>query len=513
MSASPTFSFIRKPLSVTVRFSNPPRSYTLTQLPLLLLSAAVVLLLLYLMVPPWLMRLARNLTLLAGSVSAAYFIYSRFLSKSDGRRKQAIFPSVYEAPGGIKSAAISWTVDPAEQERINKVRGTNIAISHKRLESVLEDEQRRANGGGRPHGERDECKTNDDVDEKARRALAYSRVHGELLHTERTYTAALQSCVDVYIQPMQERCNSGALRLSQQEMSTLFSNLTAILSFHLLLQADLTQASSDNVGAVFVKYADYLKMYSVYVSNYSACLALVSRLSMQRDFDKFLSAARSSRASAGLDLMSYLIQPIQRIPRYEMLLTQLVKSAPYPSCTASLSAALAKVHGIAVLVNERKREAENGSFILELQHRIHGRDVKESLLQPSRKLVRMAELDVRRDGKSRCKRLLWLLLSDVLLVCRDDYEWKEEIRARDVVRIDDLPPSAPPTPVSTTGKGKAAETGGLGELTVVYHDGKGREQRMAAIISDDETKQSWLCSLRQFQAAAAATGAAAVATE
>jgi hypothetical protein len=495
MSASPSFSFTRKPLSVTVRLASPPRCYTVTQLPLVALAASLALLLLYLMIPPWITRLARNLTLLLTSAGMAYLAYTRLLltpaSASSGQRKQQpIFPSVYEAPGGHKSA-ISWSVDPAEQERIDRLRGGSSAAangnSKKGLAAVLEEEEAEdAAARSRRHAqsEPEESKTSEDEDEKARRALSYSRVHGELLHTEQTYTAALQTCVDCYIQPLQQRCNSGELKLSPQELSSLFSNLSAILSFHLLLLSDLQQTSSDSVGSVFLKYADYLKMYSVYVSNYSACLSLMSRLSMQKDFARFLQQQRGSRGSSGLDLMSFLIQPIQRIPRYEMLLTQLVKYAPYASSAASLSSALAKVHSIAVLVNERKREAENASFILELQHRMRGREVKDSLLQPSRKLVRVGEVAIRKDGKpgGKEKKVVWLLLTDLLVVCKEDYEWKEEIRQKDVLRVEEAP----------------SGSSSSGDVCIVYRDAKGKEQRMLSVMPDDDSRQSWLCSLKQY---------------
>ena len=180
---------------------------------------------------------------------------------------------------------------------------------------------------------------------------------------------------------------------------------------------------------------------------------------------------------------------IQRIPRYEMLLQQLVKYAPYKAAADSLTSALNKVHAVAVLVNERKREAENASIILEIQHTIKNRDVKETLLQPSRKMVKMAELTVlvrESDGKRVAgggKRSVWVLLTDVLVVCKEDYEWREEVKGRDVLRVSE-------------GDGRQVEV-------TWREEGKKKDQRMVAEVDSEDERQSWLQALRAYQQSAA----------
>ena len=91
-----------------------------------------------------------------------------------------------------------------------------------------------------------------------------------------------------------------------------------------------------------------------------------------------------------------------------MLLQQLIKYAPYKQAADTLTTALNKVHAIAVLVNERKREAENASIILEIQHTIKNRASNEPLLQPSRKMVKMGEVSVAvREGGGEAGEWWW----------------------------------------------------------------------------------------------------------
>lgn len=149
--------------------------------------------------------------------------------------------------------------------------------------------------------------------DKAAKQTNYNRVHAELLHTERTYITALNNALTCYIQPLQHKINNQSIKITSQDCHTMFANLPGILQFHELFERDLIDGKSEEVGSIVLKYADYLKMYVVYVTNYTSCVALVNKLSMQKDFSKFLSQQRASKASNGLDLMSYLIQPVSEL--------------------------------------------------------------------------------------------------------------------------------------------------------------------------------------------------------
>jgi hypothetical protein len=89
--------------------------------------------------------------------------------------------------------------------------------------------------------------------------------------------------------------------------------------------------------------------------------------------------------------MSYLIMPVQRIPRYELLLRELkrytLKTDPgYPA----LEEAFDKIKAIASHVNEEKRKIESMSKLVEIQSKIQG-DFG-TLLQAHRHLIRKRSL-------------------------------------------------------------------------------------------------------------------------
>jgi hypothetical protein len=136
-------------------------------------------------------------------------------------------------------------------------------------------------------------------------------------------------------------------------------------------------------------------MYTKYVGDYSVALNTVNKLSKNPDFTKFLKRQRENPTSEGLDLMSYLIMPVQRVPRYLLLLKELQKYTPdtHPHAP-SIRNAMSKIEKTAAHINETQRQNENASALLELQNRIHGLPEELTLFQPHRRLIRHGLLKV-----------------------------------------------------------------------------------------------------------------------
>ena len=102
-----------------------------------------------------------------------------------------------------------------------------------------------------------------------------------------------------------------------------------------------------DVGAVFKRFAPFLKMYRTYLNNNSDAMAAVQkRLDSERKGTVFSRTVMSFIArekatmtlgkfcsSRGEPLESLLIQPVQRLPRYKMLLEELLK----PKCAECVS--------------------------------------------------------------------------------------------------------------------------------------------------------------------------------
>jgi 16S rRNA G527 N7-methylase RsmG len=109
--------------------------------------------------------------------------------------------------------------------------------------------------------------------------------------------------------------------------------------------------------------ADFLKMYTQYLNGYTVALETFNRQMKNKKLQALLA---ERRANCPLDFMSYLIMPVQRIPRYELLLRELIRYTPEShNEAAKLAIAFEKVQGIGAHVNEQQRHVSIHCIILQ----------------------------------------------------------------------------------------------------------------------------------------------------
>ena len=176
-----------------------------------------------------------------------------------------------------------------------------------------------------------------------------SRVLEEIVATERTFVESLRTCIAVFHAPLEaavgSRCEDvdGPLGRLLKELALLEPFNSALLGE---LEAEV--AGNGNVGRVFRRFAPFLKMFSRYLELYEAWSddrkARGGDPSGDRDVCAFLGAAAADPRCRSLDLASFLVAPVQRVPRYRLLLEELAKRpADSHGDRADLDAALALV--------------------------------------------------------------------------------------------------------------------------------------------------------------------------
>ncbi|KAJ1724449.1 hypothetical protein LPJ53_001290 [Coemansia erecta] len=250
-----------------------------------------------------------------------------------------------------------------------------------------------------------------------------AKVAAEILETERTYVSGLGLIEKLYIAPLLHSAQQPTAILSRKEVRQLFANFADIitLSRELLSQLEARlgpdasppwDAETGRLGDIFLSMAPFLKMYSLYLRNFRSALADISRwLGTNQAFAQFIQAANARPECRGLSFQSYMLLPVQRIPRYKLLLEDLLSHTPAGHVDhASIGDALRTIADVATFVNENIEEHEMTLSIIEIQRTL---GVKESLLAPGRRLVKVGEL-TKICRKSHQRRLFYLF-SDMLL--------------------------------------------------------------------------------------------------
>jgi hypothetical protein len=271
-----------------------------------------------------------------------------------------------------------------------------------------------------------------------------TQIAAEILKTERTYVKELQNLVDLYIRPLER---DGFF--SPADVNLLFGNVKSILLFHERhLLPDLQRAMQDpeqRIGAVFLRAAPFMKMYSVYYNNCDTATEFISALdqivnfqsesgalgptvhvstsaggfpsslnlssgrsgssgggfaesislssgfaqhptlvpavtlssafinsslspnnsspssrkSLAKKFHKHCKQAKSNPSHMQISLHAYLVLPVQRLPRYKLLMDQLLESTrgDHPD-RLDLEKAAEAVRDRVEECNNKKREKE-----------------------------------------------------------------------------------------------------------------------------------------------------------
>eukprot|EP01122_Echinamoeba_exundans_P017841 TRINITY_DN9794_c0_g1_i1.p1 TRINITY_DN9794_c0_g1~~TRINITY_DN9794_c0_g1_i1.p1 ORF type:complete len:839 (-),score=226.46 TRINITY_DN9794_c0_g1_i1:118-2271(-) len=211
----------------------------------------------------------------------------------------------------------------------------------------------------------------------------------EILTSERSYVDTLDQFVKNFLQPLKEGSKSHII--TEQERGVLFSDIETIIALNkmFLVQVENRLRFYTNktlIADIFLSFLPHFKMYTQYCYNYPNALATMTKLTEENS--KFKSFIKKAESIMQKRFMDVLITPVQRVPRYVLLLDTLIKhtSEDHPDY-AQLKKAHEQAQNAANDINQKLREAENRSRVLSVQQRFN-ETLDEDLVQPHRQHIR-----------------------------------------------------------------------------------------------------------------------------
>ncbi|XP_037952714.1 kalirin [Teleopsis dalmanni] len=230
----------------------------------------------------------------------------------------------------------------------------------------------------------------------------------EIITSEKTYLNQLETLIQYFVRPLQSIIDASS-------HSILFSHIEMI---HSLNGELLSQLENDvkNVAHAFLKMAPFFKLYSVYAFDYrKALLVSQSLLSKNAAFRKFLEDTES-RPEVQRKLNSFMITPIQRVPRYKLLLEQvLLYTSPADEDYKLLKESVKQIEMTVLHINSCVEDQEITQMLINLQNSLLNRS--PNIVKPSRKVIKEGILQkVTRNGTD-VKRYC-VLMSDIFMYCK-----------------------------------------------------------------------------------------------
>ncbi|XP_023295636.2 putative protein tag-52 isoform X1 [Lucilia cuprina] len=232
----------------------------------------------------------------------------------------------------------------------------------------------------------------------------------EIITSEKAYLQQLELLMDYFVKPLKEQ-----QLIDDASHTTLFGQIEMIHNLNGEFLREL-ESDMDNVAQAFLKMAPFFKLYSVYAFDYrNALLVLQELTSKNAAFRKFLEI-NESRPELQRKLNSLMIVPIQRVPRYKLLLEQvLLYTSPADADFKLLKESVKQIESTVSHINSCVEDQEVTQLLINLQNSLVNRS--PNIVKPSRKVIREGVLHkVTRNG-SEIKRYC-VLMSDIFMYCK-----------------------------------------------------------------------------------------------
>ncbi|KAK7117137.1 hypothetical protein R3I94_022636 [Phoxinus phoxinus] len=215
----------------------------------------------------------------------------------------------------------------------------------------------------------------------------------EILSSEKIFVQVLKLLhVDFREAVLKASCQAGKAVIDERVVNQILCSLPQLYKLNCDLLNELEERVAHwnkhcVVADIFVKKGPFLKMYSNYICEFDKNVGLLEEHCRKNPaFAKVVKEFESNPCCANLAVKHYMLKPIQRIPQYQLLLTDYLNNLDEESPDyRDAEAALVIVKEVANHANAFVRQGDNSQKLYEVQCRLTGNHV---IVQPGRVLLK-----------------------------------------------------------------------------------------------------------------------------
>ncbi|NXL67174.1 FGD2 protein, partial [Chordeiles acutipennis] len=220
----------------------------------------------------------------------------------------------------------------------------------------------------------------------------------EMLETEQAYVNHLHLLDQIFNTELMKEAKNGNT-VPEEVVKMIFSNISSIYQFHAKVFLPGLQKRVEEwncnpwIGDVIQKFAPFLKMYGEYVKNFHKAVELITIWTEKSPpFQELIADiqltghSRKRKVCANLTLQHHMLEPVQRIPRYKLLLKDYVQKLP-PESPAREGAekALQMIFMVAKHPNTATAELEQLQNLWVVSQRL---GLEDDIVDPSNELLK-----------------------------------------------------------------------------------------------------------------------------
>ncbi|KAJ3450697.1 faciogenital dysplasia protein [Anaeramoeba flamelloides] len=256
----------------------------------------------------------------------------------------------------------------------------------------------------------------------------------EIISTEKTYVQQLKIIIDEFLIPLKK-----TKIIDPNEIKNIFSNIESIYGLNHRLYLDLEKRKSNLETRqwfdLFTRFIPFLKLYTDFVNNYENALETIRKnIQNNNSFATFLEQTHQSEKLQGFKIFDLLITPVQRIPRYVLLIQGVIKNTDqnHPEYQ-EFKKILERLRHIADHVNKTKFVTNNFRKLVNLEIKLKNSD--ENLEIISRRRLVKEDHFFEKDNPNREKS--WgILFNDIFVIATKIEEGK--FLSREVLSLDEI---------------------------------------------------------------------------
>ncbi|KYR01923.1 pleckstrin (PH) domain-containing protein [Tieghemostelium lacteum] len=253
----------------------------------------------------------------------------------------------------------------------------------------------------------------------------------EIWSTEKYYKEQLCTVIDLFFKPMLQMIkdsSDNSWGYKEVDVHSIFSHIENICSLSKLLFERLdpriqSWEASSSIADIFVDLSPFFRCYKQFSENYSNSIQTLSRIKLQSpQFASWLRVREKDPRCKLLDLPSLLIAPIQKVPRYILLLDALAK-ATHPDHADQKRCIQASnlLKNVVQVVNDGINEDQNRKKLIALQS-VFDNHIKflgplsyPTLVEPHRKLIKEGKLQKKSFRNQSLQSRMVYLCNDILI--------------------------------------------------------------------------------------------------
>ncbi|EDR28796.1 FYVE, RhoGEF and PH domain-containing protein, putative [Entamoeba dispar SAW760] len=242
----------------------------------------------------------------------------------------------------------------------------------------------------------------------------------EIYETEISYITSLGICENFYYRKMIKETSP----FHAEDVKQIFLYYDEILRCNrefasMVIKSWKDKTFEDSIGELFLNFSPFFIVYRNFLINHNKAFTLLTKLEEDTKLKRYLENCQYQiSTNQNLDLRDYLIMPVQRLPRYNLLLTDLLKNTPTNHCDyQNIIKALEVMKEVTTKVNESISTNKQQQKLFDLRSKLAKRNGFE-VIEPHRILL-SEETIIQFTHNGRSRRGL-ILFNDCILLTKKE---------------------------------------------------------------------------------------------